>query len=391
MARGRVSEGGGQRAFDVACARCEWREAGQTAYECPRCGAPVLLEMAAVTTPPSVAGQGIWAWRDLLPAGGTEVTLGEGRTAVLELPAQWHPRGGRIVAKLESLNPTLSFKDRAMALGAAHAVDRGMRGLLLASTGNAAVSAAAYAAAAGLECRVLVGSRSNADRKLDACRMLGADVEEVPGDYSAAYALACEREGSSWLNVSTTYRNPVLAEAYRVLAFELVDQLGEVPEAVVVPVGAGPLLRGIERGFADLRTCGLGDRVPRMVGVQAAAVAPVRAAWLRRCGRNADPAAENDSTIATAIADPLRGYADHADITVDAVLRSAGAVVSVTDAAITEASGRLLRAGVWVEPSAAAALAAVGDPEVVGLLSGKSCVVLVMTGHGAKTGRVSEG
>jgi threonine synthase len=375
---------GGRRAFDVACYRCSWRAAGEVAYECPDCGSPVLLELALLSAPPSVDGGGVWARRDLLPVGTTEVTLGEGGTPVVELPSDWHPGGGRIVAKLESLNPTLSFKDRAMALGAALAVQLGQRGLVVASTGNAAVSASAYAAAAGLKCRVLVGADSRARGKLDACRTLGARVEEVAGDYSAAYALARGCEGDSWLNVSTTYRNPILAEAYRGLAFELLDQLGEVPEAVVVPVGAGPLLRGVERGFDDLRACGLGDRAPRMVAVQAAAVAPVRAAWLRRRGRADDPPSVDVTTIATAIADPLRGYADHAEITVDAVLRSGGTVVAVDDATTATATERLLRAGLWVEPSAATALAALSAAEVADLLSGERPVVLLLTGHGAK-------
>lgn len=407
---------GGLREHSFECVKC--RNADDVfRYDCPRCGGPVVVDPTPLE--PADIGhahagaRGIWRFPELLPRSESRVTLGEGDTPLV--PLSFARSGSRpVFAKIESLNPTLSFKDRAMAVGVSAAVDLGFHGLVVASTGNAAVSASAYAAAAGLACRVIVGEESKAGKKLDACRALGADVEEVPGDYSSAYSQATKMEGRGWMNVSTTYRNPLLAEGYRSIGFELLEQLGQTPYAVVVPIGAGPLLRGIERGFADAVRVGLARWQPALIGVQAARVAPIYSAWLARDAGPAHPVLtfEAGSTIATAIADRLKGYEMHGDITIAAIERSGGAVVAVEEAEIIESTTRLAASGIWVEPSAATALAALKhwgnerteslgsegagasrsdwrqDPG--GLPGDKAPVVLMLTGHGAKAPSVSE-
>ncbi|WP_308800022.1 threonine synthase [Agromyces silvae] len=395
-----VTTNGGTREHRFVCALCGDADRALR-YDCARCGGPVLVDAAAVTAgdlgPAGLGARGPWRFPALLPRTETRVSLGEGDTPLV--PLSFVRAGPRpVFAKLESLNPSLSFKDRAMAVGASAAVDRGLHGLVVASTGNAAVSAATYAAAAGLSCTVLVGSESQAAKKLDACRALGAEVQEIPGDYSAAYARARALEGEGWMNVSTTYRNPLLAEGYRSIAFELIEQLGRAPSAVIVPIGAGPLLRGIERGFADAVAVGRAPRPAALVGVQAARVAPIHAAWVRRhgspgAGGGATPAA-GGPTLATAIADRLTGYESHGDLTVAAVERTGGAVVAVDEESIVEATRRLAASGIWVEPSAATALAAVGSgaaaipgvhgADASGGLDDDGPVVLMLTGHGAK-------
>lgn len=367
----------GRRPWDLECALCR-RVAAGFGYGCLSCDGPLVVRPApAASSAPA----------DLLPEAGELVDLGQGSTPLVALRGH-----AGVFLKLESLNPTLSFKDRAMALGAGYAVRTGAAGLVAASTGNAAVSAAAYAAAAGLRCRLLVGSASRAARKMDACRAYGATVAEVPGDYSDAYREAAAAEGEGWLNVSTTYRNPILAEAYRLIAFELLRDLGAPPATVVVPIGAGPLLRGIERGFADAVDLGLIGRPPRMVGVQAAAVAPIAQAWAAADGSGAlgdgapadvVPSKPAPATAATAIADPLRGYESHGRVTIEAVRRTGGSVVAVDEPAIADATRRLAAAGFWVEPSAATALAALELPAIDAV---EGPVVLLATGHGAKVG-----
>jgi len=393
------THGGGTRDHRFRCFLCG-HAADEFGYDCARCGGPLLLEPDAVSAsdlePAARGTRGPWRFPALLPRTRHRVSLGEGDTPLV--PLTFVGAGGRpVFAKLESLNPSLSFKDRAMAIGASAAADLGARGLVVASTGNAAVSAATYAAAAGLACRVLVGSESRAAKKLDACRALGAEVHEIEGDYSAAYARAGALEGDGWMNVSTTYRNPFLAEGYRSIAFELLEQLGRTPSAVIVPIGAGPLLRGIERGFADAVAVGRATHQPALVGVQAARVSPIHAAWLRR--HPADgvdrapraPASEPGGTIATAIADRLTGYESHGDITIEAVERTGGTVVAIGEADIVEATRQLAAAGIWVEASAATALAALradrAYSDATRVESGddqNAPVVLMLTGHGAK-------
>ena len=343
----------------------------------------------------------------MLPGTRTRITLGEGSTPLVPIDAG--DRGISLLGKLESQNPTLSFKDRGMALAASVAVDQGKRGLVVASTGNAAVSASAYAAAAGLSCRVIVASSSNAMAKLDACRAYGAEVSEIPGDYSDAYAEAAALAGEGYMNVSTTYQNEYITEGYRTVAAELLEQCGRVPRAVIVPIGAGPLLSGIERGFAELVERGDADRVPALVGVQAAGCAPIARAWAAtRAAAVSSASAETVSsgtasastreerekwrrllhepvrqtpTVATAIADPLRGYEDQGLITLDAVRRTGGQVVAVDEAETIASARALRRGGIWVEPSSAIALAAV---EQLRFEEGAT-VVLMLTGHGVKS------
>ncbi|MEV2240319.1 pyridoxal-phosphate dependent enzyme [Micromonospora sp. NPDC049891] len=374
------------RTFTAACVRCG-HTTGYPAYRCPACASPLALDLAPVAAADCrpTTGRGVWRYAGLLPRVRHAVTLGEGETPLLPL----RHGGAATHVKLESVNPSLSFKDRAMALAASAALDHGLTGLVLASTGNAAVSAASYAAAAGLRCRVFCATGSNAGNKLETARAHGAEVELVAGHYSDAYAAAIRAEGQAWLNVTTTYRNPLLTEAYRPIAAELVDDLGGVPDAVVVPVGAGPLLRGIWLGFTDLVAAGLITSVPRMVGVQAEACAPLARAWGAGYRGREEWAAslrqpiEVGPTAAAAIADALRGYEDEGLLTLDAVRRSGGRISAVDEPAIAEAGRHLARQGLFVEPAAAAALAALHDLAVAGPGRADTCVA-VLTGHGAK-------
>ncbi|GIG90453.1 pyridoxal-phosphate dependent enzyme [Plantactinospora endophytica] len=373
------------RDFTVHCVRCR-RSTDFPAYRCPNCGSPLVLDLVPASADDCrhTSGRGLWRYAGMLPRTRHAVTLGEGATPLL--PLRLDGRDAHV--KLESLNPSLSFKDRAMALAVSAALDRGLDGLVLASTGNAAVSAATYAAAAGLRCRIFCATGSNAGTKLDTARAHGARVELVDGHYSDAYAAATRAEGEGWLNVTTTYRNPLLTEAYRPIAAELVAELGAVPDVVVVPVGAGPLLRGIWLGFTDLRDAGLTTTVPRMVGVQADACAPLVRAWGAADWESSlrEPVVVAP-TAATAIADALRGYEVEGLLTLAAARDSGGALVAVDEPAIAEAGRELARRGLFVEPAAAAAVAALATSAV----PARSRAVAVLTGHGAKEPSVLAG
>ncbi|BCB88684.1 pyridoxal-phosphate dependent enzyme [Phytohabitans suffuscus] len=377
----------GRRDYVVRCTVCA-ATAAYPAYRCGGCGAPLVLDLAALAPGQHRPGAGTGAWRyaGMLPRTGHAVSLGEGCTPLVRLP-----RGrSTVYAKLESLNPSLSFKDRAMAVATSAALDLGLDGLVLASSGNAAVSAATYAAAAGLRCRIFCATGSNARAKLDVARAHGAAVELVEGHYSDAYRQATKAEEAGWLNVTTTYRNPLLAEAYRPLAAELVEQLGATPDIVVVPIGAGPLLHGVLRGFQDLHAAGATTSIPKMAGVQAAACAPLARAWRSADWRAALSQPVNvAATAAAAIADALHGYADEGLLTLAAVRDSGGAIVAVDEATIGAAQHELAHRGLLVEPAAATALAALNDPAVAVLTGADPAarVVLLLTGHGAKEPR----
>jgi threonine synthase len=186
--------------------------------------------------------------------------------------------------------------------------------------------------------------------KLGLVLAAGARLLRVAGTYSDAHALAgalAARTG--WANLTTTYVNPFMLEGDKTVAFEIHEAIG-VPDAVVVPVGAGPLLGGIAKGFDEL-----GGRSPRLFAVQAAGCAPIARAFAA-----GEPvrAWEAPATRAGGIADPLAGYEADGDRTLAAVRASGGAAIAVPDAEIARAADELARTvGLTVELSAAAALA----------------------------------
>lgn len=374
------------RAHRVVCAECG-SAADYPAYRCGSCEAPLVVEMDAVSrdsVQPDETCPGVWRYWRALPRVKSRITMGEGNTPMVTIDSPLSGPDRRVLAKLESLNPTLSFKDRGMALVASAASDLGLRGLTLASTGNAAVSAAAYAARAGLECAIVAATGSQANLKLRIAESHGASVRVVEGDYSKAYQEAVLSEGEGWLNVTTTYRNPLLAEAYRTVAYEIWRDLGHAPDVVVVPIGAGPLLRGIGQGFRDLHEVGLVSALPRLIGVQADACAPLARAWGSPDWiTSLQHPIEARPSAAGAITDALRGYEREGLLTLAAVRDSDGHVASVSEAQMAHAARALASSGLLVEPAAAAALAALDDPRVRSMTEGAT-VVLVMTGHGVK-------
>ncbi|MQA77136.1 MAG: pyridoxal-phosphate dependent enzyme [Streptosporangiales bacterium] len=366
------------------CTSCGRDEGGWS--RCRACAGVRAADGAAA--PGAGVGVGVWRHRAWLPPVETEVSLGEGGTPLLRCDRSAARAGvSRLWVKNECVNPTLSFKDRAMALGVSLALDAGARGVVAASTGNTASSAASYAARAGLPCRVVCAESAAGGPKLAAAAAAGARVEPVAGDFSTAYAVATRSEADGWYPLTTTFRNPWITAAHRGVAVELVEHAertgAAVPDWVVVPVGAGPLLVGIHDGFRALLAAGRLSRLPRLVAVQAAACAPLAAAW--RDGAESVTALPAGHTVAEAIADPMRGYEDEGALTLAAVRDSGGTVVAVPDADIVAARDDLARdEGLLVEPAAAAPLAALRRLLADGTVPASGDVVLVATGHGAK-------
>jgi threonine synthase len=328
----------------------------------------------------------MWRLRDRLAVPGAvePVTLGEGGTPLLEA-ARLGP-AGRLLLKNESANPTLSFKDRGVSVATTAARARGALGLVAASTGNTAVSVAAYAARAGMPAACLVPEGTPAE-KLRLVTAAGARLLRVAGSYSDAHALAhAIAQASGWANLTTTYVNPDMLEGNKTVGLEIFDQLaGRAPDAVVVPVGAGPLLSGIAMAFDDLAREGrLEGPPPKLVAVQAQGCAPVARAFAQ--GKPVRPWTDVPvQTSAGSIADPLDGYPEDGDRTLAAVRATGGAAIAVDDDAIARARDDLARdEGLVVELGAAAALAGYRALMEQGFLSAVDRTVLVLTGHGSK-------
>lgn len=312
-----------------------------------------------------------------LPNSST-ASMGEGDTPLIDLPESQDVR-----AKLESLNPTCSFKDRgsAVILSAVADPDTTFEGVVVASTGNTATSVAGYAARTGVPCVVLV-PEGTGTAKLTQAAAHDADVFAVEGTFSDCFELArTVAEDDRIVNATAVYSaNSFAAAANRVVAFELVATLGKAPDWVSVPVGAGPLLGGTFQGFQELRDAGFVERTPRMLCVQARGCHPI----VRAIERD-EPVRAWDEPIGTdvgAIADPLRGYAADGQRTKEAVLDSNGAAISLADDVVESWHDRLAaNAGVYAEPASAASVGAAVECDAV---AEDETVVALITGHGLK-------
>ncbi|MBK0418652.1 pyridoxal-phosphate dependent enzyme [Leucobacter sp. CSA1] len=372
--------------WELHCVACGRIHADGHASPCLSCEAPVSARRRGGAFSVREGAPGIWQYAEPLGLDpeGSRFSLGETMTPLLP-DANLAERHGLASAhlKLDHLCPTGSFKDRAVAAGVAQAAAQGSRGIVCASSGNAAASAAAYGARAGIPV-VLVMPAGTPPGKLLASGAYGAVQLLVEGDYSVSFAVAKELgRRSGFANVTTTYVNPAAVAALRSTAYDLFRQLGEAPDAVIVPTSAGPLVHGVVAGFEDLRDWGLVDAVPRVIAAQPEGCSPIARAWDR--GEDRVTEWERVTTDVSGLDDPLRGYAHDGTLTLEMVRRSGGSAIAVPDAR-TASERRTLaeRSGVHVEPAGAIGVAALTGLRERGLVSAGERVVCLLTGAGFK-------
>jgi threonine synthase len=322
-----------------------------------------------------------WRYRELLPLDPDAIPQSwpVGWTPVLDLARLAREIGvGQLLVKDESRNPTASLKDRASSVGVVHALERGATTIATASTGNAATSLAGHAALAGLQAMIFV-PRNAAAPKLAQLLVYGACVFAVAGPYDDAYRLcsaACERFG--WYNRNCAI-NPVLVEGKKTCGLEIAEQSASrgVPDWVAVSVGDGCTIAGIAKGLAEMHALGMIDCVPRLLGVQAESVAPIKHAL----DYDEPPHHVDGTTIADGINVAVPRNWRKA---VNAIRNSKGAMVGVTDDEMLAALAQAGRHGVFGEPAAAAAIAGVKVAVEQGIIDHDERVLAVLTGSGLK-------
>ena len=325
----------------------------------------------------------MWRYRELLPVpdGPVRYPVPIGGTPLLPAPALRQALGTpRLWIKDETRNPSASNKDRATALVIEDGLRRGVDTITTASTGNAAVATAFGAAAAGMRAVIFVSTDCQPE-KLALMTQAGARVFQVPDGYAAAVDLSrAAARTFGWLDRNTG-ANPLTLEAKKTVAFEVWEQLGRrLPDVMIVPVGDGPTLVALAKGFAELESCGLAPRQPRLIGVQADHCQPLVRAWhgVPAGPAELDPAA----TVADGIAvlRPAIG-----DAVLDVVRRGGGDMVAVSDAALLTAVATLAaKAGVGAEPAGAAALAGLEAAVANSVVDRLETVVLLVTGREVK-------
>jgi threonine synthase len=324
----------------------------------------------------------IWRYAPLLPvAAPAEQRLPPGLTPLVQAPRLASAVGvGELWLKLDTANPTHSFKDRVVAVACAKALELGRTTLSCSSTGNLANAVAARAAAEGLEAVVLVPADLEPE-KLVATAVYGAQILAVDGSYDDCSRLSVELEGElDWAFVNVGLRS-YYAEGSKTLAFEVAEQLGwELPDAVVAPIASGAMFTKVHQGFAELLELGLVDgTVPRLVGGQAEGCAPVATAFA--AGAKVKPVRPHTIARSLAIGSPADG-----DLAVATANASGGSIHAVAEDEIAD-NIRLLAetTGVFGETAPGVTLGALREAVRLGELGENDRVVLLVTGDGLKT------
>jgi threonine synthase len=313
-------------------------------------------------------------YRDLLarPEEDFPLTLGEGGTPLIRARRLGAEIGlDQLWLKFEGTNPTGSFKDRGMVLAVTRALATGARAVVCASTGNTSASAAAYAAAAGLTCYVVLPAGKVARGKLAQALAGGAQLISIEGNFDEALE-AVRRLGEEGVAAVVNSVNPDRIEGQQTAAWEIVDALGSAPDALALPVGNAGNITAYWRGFSRYCADGRAATRPRMLGFQAAGAAPLV---------DGHPV-ERPETVATAI---RIGRPASWDAAIAARDESGGTIEAVSDDEILEAQRDVVRLeGIFCEPASAASVAGVRRQAREGRVHRSEVVVCVLTGHGLK-------
>ncbi len=379
------------RLKSLRCPRCGTEAALATAFRCATCKSilEVNVEISHLARSDLAAmrqsrDSTIWRWFDFFPVEdrASIVSLGEGGTplllarrlgARLDIP--------NLYLKNDTVLPTGSLKDRSNSVGLSKAKELGFTTATVMSTGNAAASVAAYAAAAGLKSVVMVPA-GTAPSKIVQARAYGAAVIVVEGsfDNEVAQLYKAAVEEFDWYDCLSS--NPYRDEGKKSYAYELVDQLEkQIPDWVIHPTAGGTGLYAMWKGFREFFSLGWINRMPRLVASQSAAAAPIVAAFEKRL-LHVEPVIVRE-TIAESI--QVGNPASLGWRALEALRESGGAAIALSDEEILEAQHLIgTLAGIFAEPAAATSVAAAKKLRELDVLGQEEVVVCNLTGHGLK-------
>jgi len=387
-------------ATKLKCIKCAAEYSLVTRYGCPKCGGilDVIYDYEAMRKEgidlyfPGVKNEGMWRFKDLLPIEKKEsiVTLREGNTPLFRCEKFGASLNlASLYLKDETRNPTLSFKDRPISCAISKAKEEGKEIVTTSSSGNAGVAVASYATKAGMKAIIVVPATAPRNKLLSIV-VSGAILVKVKGTTSDCFMLAKKlSQEYEWANLTSTFMNPFATEGDKTVAYELYEQLGHVPDWIIVPIGAGPLLVGIYKGYKELKELGLVNKLPSMIGVQAEGCAPITKAFEK--GEEEVKAWGAPHTIASGIADPLQGYSDDGTFVLKVIRKSGGLATAVDDESLIENVKKLSAAmGIFAEPTACASIACLKKLRKKGILKEKDTVVCIITGSGFKDAHTIE-
>ena len=318
--------------YHLVCVNCgATYPADEILYNCTKCGHLLAVkypldEISVTRAAWNKRPLSVWRYKELLPVTIQPITLHEGGTPLYHLKKLGAEMGlPHLYAKHEGMNPSGSFKDRGMTVGVSMAIQLGKKSVACASTGNTSASLAVYAAKAGIPAVVLLPAGKVAVGKVAQALMHGAKVISIRGNFDRALEMVhdlCLSHGLYLLNSINPYR----LEGQKTIGFEALDQLGEIPDRFVLPVGNAGNISAVYKGFLELQELGFIDRLPMMTGIQAHGSSPIVRA-IRENLPIVIPEA-NPETIATAI---RIGAPVNAEKALTAIRMTGGLAETVTD------------------------------------------------------------
>ncbi len=375
----------------LICRECGKEYPTEAIHVCELCFGPLEVkynydEIRETMSRASVeAGpKSLWRYKELLPIEGSPtVGLCAGMTPLVHAKNLGAFLGlDELYIKNDCVNhPTLSFKDRVVAVALTRARELGYETAACASTGNLANSVAAHAAQSGMQCYVFIPG------DLEAAKVLGnliyrPKVVEIEGNYDDVNRLCSEIAGERrWAFVNVNIR-PYYAEGSKTLAFEVVEQLGwRAPDQVVVPMASGSLLTKIWKGLTEFKKIGfLKDVSTKVNGAQAEGCSPIATAF--KDGRDFfKPVKPNTIAKSLAIGNPADGY-----YALKTAAESGGAMETVTDDEVIEGIKLLAQTeGVFAETAGGVTIGALRKLVKQGMIKKNDVTIAYITGNGLKT------
>jgi len=350
-------------------------------YKCPKCGnlLEYVYDFEKLRKTRLRGKLSFWRYKPLMPKVSKTVSFGEGGTPL--------HKAGRLAEKLgvkslflkdETRNPTQSYRDRSAALLVSNALDLNSETLICATQGNMGASLAAYSAKCGLTCHVIVPKMVDMG-KLAQMLIYDAVIEEygelIDEAVTRAETLAKE---TGWYQ-ATPELNPLVIEAQKTIAYEVVEQLG-VPDWLIVSMGSGATAYSVWKGFRELREMGKIEHVPRIVGVQSTGCAPIINAYTGRKSKRKGREKPFTHALAILVEKPL-----YCELALHAIRDSNGTAVAVSDSEIFTAEQEIARLeGIFAEPSSSATIAALKKLTNKNAIHDDEKVVCLITGSGLK-------
>lgn len=380
------------RIKNLRCVLCKTEyDPEEVQYTCSKCGSLGVLEVnydyssfISEQEVPIALEQTMWEYLSFLPisdfkniaplkVGGTPLYINKALAKELQIKD--------LFIKDDTVNPTASLKDRASALVVKLALDKGVKAITCASTGNAASSLAGICASVGLKCYIFV-PKTAPKAKIIQLLIYGAEVFAVDGSYDDAFDLSIEATNKfGWYNRNTGY-NPFTIEGKKTVSLEIIKQIisnkFNIPDKVFVPVGDGCIISGVYKGFYDYIKLGLIKKIPQLIAVQAEGSNAIYLAMKR--GDKIESIKPNTIADSIAVGRPRNG-----EMAISHIRASNGWVEVVSDEQILSAMSFLAkRTGIFAEPAGATAFAGLLKMAKEKRLRLNETVVVLVTGSGLK-------